>query len=82
LPRRAIAALESIVRDKRLLERVKLPIVGQPFDGNNLSALVRDSQRQTTVDTPTIQQNGAGAALSMIAALLGASESQPLAQRV
>ena len=58
------------------------PPVGQPLDGDDLGILVRDGEGQTAIDAPTVEQNGAGAALPMVAALLGAGEAEPLAQRI
>ena len=37
LPRRAIAALERVMVDERLLQRMQRAVVGEPFDGRDLA---------------------------------------------
>jgi hypothetical protein len=54
----------------------------QAFDGGDLGALVHDGQRQAGVDALAVHQHGAGAALPVVAALLGAGQVQVLAQGV
>ena len=57
-------------------------ICGQPLDGDDLGVLMRDGEGEAAIDAPPVEQDGAGAALPMVAALLGAGDSEPLAQRV
>ena len=45
-------------------------------------AVVRDRERQAAVRAAAVEQHGAGAALAVVAALLGAGEAEVLAQRV
>ena len=47
-----------------------------------LVALVHHRERQAGVDPPAVDDHRAGAALAVVAALLGAGEMQMLAQRV
>jgi len=78
-----VAALEGVMVDERLLEGVQVVAIGrQPFDGDDLSFLVRDGQGQAAIDAPTVEQDGAGPTLPVVAALLGAGEAEPLAQRI
>ncbi len=78
-----VAALKRVVRDERLLEGVQVvAICRQPLDGDDLGILVRDSEGQAAIDASPVEQDGAGAALPVVAALLGAGESEPLAQRI
>ena len=79
---RAVAALEGIVLDERRLHRMQAAIVGQALDRGDRLALAHHRQRQAGHDAPAIQQDGAGAALAEAAALLGAGQVQPVAQRV
>src|SRR5205085_6887333 len=44
LARRAIAALESVVLDKRLLQGVKHAVLSKPFDGRNFRAIFHDRE--------------------------------------
>ena len=63
----------------RLLERVEVVAVGrQAFDGDDRGVLVRDGERQAAVDPTAVEQDRAGAALAVIAALLGAGDPQTL----
>ncbi len=48
----------------------------------DLGVLVGDGEGQAAIDAPAVEQDGAGAALPVVAALLGAGEAQPLAQRI
>src|SRR5258708_11292092 len=76
LARGTVAALEGVVFNERLLERVQVVAIGrQPFDGDDLSVLVRDGEGQAAIDAPTVEQDGARAALPVGAALLGAGEA-------
>ncbi len=59
-----------------------LAICRQPLDGDDLGLLVRDGEGQAAIDAPPVEQDGAGAALPVVAALLGACECEPLAQRI
>ena len=43
---RAVAALEGVVLDERGLQRVQLVAVGEPLDGRDLRAVVRDGERE------------------------------------
>jgi hypothetical protein len=71
------------MRDECLLEGVQVvAICRQPLDGDDLGILVRDGEGQAAIDASPIEQDGAGAALPVVAALLGAGESEPLAQRI
>ena len=54
----------------------------QALDGHDVVAFVHDGEGEAAVDPPAVDQHGAGAALSMIAAFLGAGQVQVLAQRV
>src|SRR5258708_4415321 len=80
LPRCAIAALEGVVRDERPLERVQVVATHrrQPLDRDDLTVLMRDGERQAAIDSSPVQQDGAGAALPMIAALLRAGNAEAL----
>jgi len=74
--------LEGVVFDKRSLQWVQVSIIGKPLDRDDLGILMRDSESETTVHAPAIEQNGAGATLPMVAALLRASEAKVLAKYV
>src|SRR6266496_3760923 len=71
------------MRDERLLEGVQVGAIGrQPFDGDDLGVLIRDGEGEAAIDASAVEQDGTGAALPVVAALLGSGESEPLAQRI
>ena len=79
---RAVAALECVVVDEGLLQRMQRAVGGEPLDGGDLGAVLHDDQRQAGIDAPAVDQDRAGAALALIAALLGAGQIETVAQRV
>jgi len=68
--------------DKRSLQRVQVLITGESLDRDDLGTLMRDGESEATVHSPAIKQNGTGAALPVVTALLRTGESETLAQRV
>src|SRR5258708_6834041 len=79
LPGRAIAALERVMVDERLLQRMQLSVGCEAFDRGDLGAIVHDRKRQARIDAPSVNQYGAGAALALIAAFLRAGQVEALA---
>jgi hypothetical protein len=61
LAQRAVAALEGIVLDEGRLQRVQRFPAGEALDGRDLGAIVHDRERETGVDPPPVQENGARA---------------------
>jgi hypothetical protein len=54
----------------------------QAFDRRDARAVLHDRKREARINAATIDQNGAGTALAVITALLGASEAEIEAKRV
>ena len=54
----------------------------QAFDRDDVVALVHHGEREAGVDAPAVDQHGAGAALPVVAALLGAGQMEVFAQCV
>ena len=80
---RAVAALEGVVIDEGLLHRMQRAVrLGEAFDGGDLLALDARGERQARQHAAAVDQHRAGAALAMVAALLGAGQADVLAQRV
>lgn len=79
---RAVTALEAIVLNKGLLQRVQLTIPREAFDGDDLTALVLHGERQAGVDALPVDQNCACAASSLIAAFLRALQAEVIAKSV
>ena len=82
LPGRAVAALEGVVLDERLLHRVQLAVRREALDRRDLAALAGDGERQAGEHAAAVDPDGARAARALVAALLGAGEAEVLAQRV
>jgi len=80
LSRRAVATLKGVVRDERSLEWVQVLTVGKLLDRDGLGVLMGNGEAEAARDPPTIKQDGTGAALPVVAALLGAGKPETLAQ--
>nr|GEU28231.1 hypothetical protein [Tanacetum cinerariifolium] len=82
LARGTVAALVAVMLDERSLHRVQLVGRAQAFDGGNRCPFVHHGQRQAGIDAAAVKHDGAGAALAVIAPLLGARQLQVFAQHV
>ena len=81
-PGGAIPALKSVVLQESRLYRVKFAILRQAFDGGYLIALVHDRESEARIHAPSIDVNGASAALPVVAAFFGAEKAEVLAQGI
>lgn len=79
---RAIAALEGVMVDEGLLQGMQRAIPGKTFYGRDLRAVLHDGERQAGIDPPTVDQNRAGAALTVVAAFFGAGQCKMVTQCV
>ena len=68
--------------DEGGLQRMQLVATRHAFDGGDGGAVMADGERQTGIDAPAVDQDGAGAALAAVASLLGSGEVEALAQQV
>jgi hypothetical protein len=75
------AALERVV-DERLLHRMQLVAVREPFDRDDLVSRGGDHQCQAGEHPPTVDPDRAGLAGAEVAALLAAGEVEALTQGV
>src|SRR5688572_3555416 len=82
LPRSAVAALEGVVLDEGGLHGVELVALCEAFDGRDLAALQGGGEGQAGQHAPAVDEDSAGPALALVAALLRAREVQPLAQGI
>ncbi len=82
LPRRAVTALVAVVLDEGRLHGVEIVRRAQAFHGGDLVTLVHHRQGQAGVHPPAVHHHGAGAALAVVAAFLGAGELQLFAQGI
>jgi hypothetical protein len=67
---------------ERLLDRVEGGAVGEALDGDDLGAFGLGGQDQAGADEDPVQVDGAGAALALLAGVLGAGEAEAFAQDV
>ena len=76
LPRRAVSTLEGVVIDERLLHGMQLTArLAQTFDRRDPSTIGHHREHQTGQNASSVNQNGAGSALSVAAAFLRSRES-------
>ncbi|GGE49046.1 hypothetical protein GCM10007276_27720 [Agaricicola taiwanensis] len=57
-------------------------ILGKALDGGDLGTIAHHREDEAGVDAPPVDQHGAGTALAMIAALLGAGEVEMIPQEI
>jgi HlyD family secretion protein len=73
----AITALKCAVLQKQPLQLVQLTVLGEPLYRGDLFPLAARGQHDATVDRHTVEQNRAGAAVTGLAAALGAGHPEP-----
>ena len=78
-PRRAEAALDAAVLEKRGLQRAQLVAVREALDGRDLAAFGLEREIGAAVHRPSVEQHHARAALRVVAALLRAGEPHDVA---
>lgn len=72
LPRRTIAALKGVVVDKGLLQLTERIRRADALNGGNLVAVMHDGKGQAAVNALTVNNHGASAALTVVAAFFRA----------
>ena len=82
LPGRAVAALVAVVLHEGGLHRMQVVRRPKPFDGRDPVALCMTASVRHETDASAIDDDGARAALALIAAFLRAGELQMFAQCV
>src|SRR5215475_7414020 len=80
--RRAIAALQGVARDERLLQIGDLVRIGDPFDGVDARAVALHRQHQAAAHHHAVDAYAAGAAYAVLAADMTAGERNVFAQEV
>ena len=80
MPGRAEAALHAALVEEGGLERVQLAAVREPLDRGDLAAVGLQREVGARVHRPAVDQHHAGAALGVVAALLGAGQPELAAQ--
>ena len=60
--------------NKGLLHRMKPVTLRHTFDRQDVGAVVTDRKREARIDPPSVDDDGAGAALAAVAALLGSGQ--------
>src|SRR5262245_22268753 len=79
---RAVAALERVLLVVRLLDRMELPVLGQPFDRGHVAAVGLDREQRARLDGLAVEQHRAGSARGRIAADMRARQSEALTHEV
>src|SRR5215831_12064542 len=80
LPRRAVAALKSIAVQEGGLHRVKLVACREAFNRDDVLAFARCGEGQTGQDTLAVDDDRAGSACALIAALLRPGQTERIAK--
>ncbi len=80
LPRSAEPTLHGVMSDERFLHRIEAAARGQALDSSDVSTLALDRQQKTAIEGFAVQKNGAGAAISHLAARFGAGQMEIPAQ--
>src|SRR5712691_4141119 len=80
--RRAEAALQAVLVPESLLHRVQLAVRGEAFDGGDARPVGLHRQHRARFDRLPVDQHCAGATLTGVAANVGPSEPQCLAQEM
>jgi hypothetical protein len=70
------------VLNKGLLHRMQLLALSKPLNRDDLCPLTGDCQRETAIDSSSIEQNSTGPTLPMIASFLRSSKGKMLAEYV
>ena len=81
-PGGAEAALKTTLGDELLLDRMEMAGFRDSLDGNDLSSFRLGGQGAATGNGSSVEDDGAGAAISRATALLGAREVRDLADNV
>jgi len=74
LARSAITALEGVMLDEGSLHGMEIIAFGETFDGGNFRIMAHGGQFEAGIDASSVNQNGACAALAVIASLLGSRQ--------
>jgi hypothetical protein len=61
---------------------MKPAALSQTFDREDFGAVVADRKRKARIDPPSVDDDGAGATLAAIAALLGSRQFKAFAKKV
>ena len=66
---------------ERLLQRMQFA-VSKALDGRDLAAVLHHGEREARIDAPPVEQHRAGAALAVVATLLGSGQVEMVAQGI
>jgi hypothetical protein len=78
--RRTVAALDGAFVEKRLLDRVQRPALGETFDSDDLAALGRAHRRHARHCRGAVEKHGTRSALTFAAAVFRSGQPQVFAQ--
>src|SRR5215471_1161470 len=81
-PRRAIAALQTMLDPEGVLQRTERAVAAQSLDGGDPPRLGLGSEHEATARRSIVDENGTGAAHAVLAAELGAGQMELVAKTV
>src|SRR6187402_3809739 len=79
---RAISALEAVIFNEGVLERMQVILTGESLNCGDLATVVLRSQSQAGEDAFAVDQKGAGAARPLIAAFFRTVQVKVLPEQV
>lgn len=79
---RAEAALKTVMGDEGGLHGMQLVAARDAFDGEDVGTVVADGEREAGIDALAVDEDGAGAALTAVASLLGSGQIEALTQEI
>src|SRR5205823_10999517 len=82
LARSAVSALKAVVLKESCLHGMQVVSFCEPFNRRDLLAIMNNSEREAAINAATICQDGAGAALAVIATLLRTRQRKILAKKI
>jgi hypothetical protein len=82
LARRAKTALEGVVINKGLLDRMQYGVLGETLDRRDFASLCGSRKHEAAIHASAIEMHRAGAALTKVTALLGPREMEVFAQKI
>src|SRR4029078_13053045 len=81
-PRRAVAALESVMLVEGLLQRRQLLALAEPLDGLDARAVRLDGEEHAALDERAVEDHRAGAAVAGVATDVAAGEVEVVAEEM
>jgi hypothetical protein len=75
-------ALKAVMRDERGLDGMEFVTLCQALDREHMCAIVTDRESKAGIDSSSVDQDRAGAALPAVAPLLGSGKVEAFAKKI